>query len=211
MKINKIKRIANTNRYHIYCDDRWVGIFLDETLANYHIKTKQDIEEAEFYEIKKENDKRLAFDMAVCYIEKYLVSEKGIKDYLLKKNFDLETINQTLDKLKEYGFVDDEKFAKNYFESLSASKGKRAIANKLKSKGISSEIIENLVENIQEDDEIQKACILANKFVKNRENNPKTYQKCVAHLIYKGYDYSVAQQSAKIALKSYEGENNDWV
>ena len=48
------------------------------------------------------------------------------------------------------------------------------------------------LENVEEDDEIEKATALAEKFVKNRQIDAKIKQKCLAHLIYNGYDYSVA-------------------
>lgn len=209
MTITKIKRIANTNRFHVYVDDKWNGIFLDEILAVYGLKTGQELDDEEFAKIKSENDRKVAFDMATSYIEKYVVSEKGIKDYLKKKGFDFKVINATVDKLKDYGLVNDESFAKNYFETLSATKGKRAIASKLKQKGVSAEIVANLLENINEDDEIEKATALAEKFVKNRQIDAKIKQKCLAHLIYKGYDYDVAQKATKIALEN-KGENDDW-
>lgn len=209
MKITKIKRIGNTNRFHVYVDEKWSGVFLDEILAVYHLKTDKEIEDEEFKKIKVENDEKVAFDMAATYLEKYVVSEKGLKDYLKKKGFDFSVIQKTVQKLNEYGFVDDEKFAKNYFESLSNSKGKRAIAQKLKQKGVSAEIVENLLENVDDEAELEKAKTLAEKFVKNRQNEPKLQQKCIAHLIYKGYDYNVAQQATKSAL-SHLGENYDW-
>ena len=85
MTITKIKRIASTNRFHVYADEQWCGIFLDEILALYHFKTGMEIDEDEFKEIKLENDEKVSFDMAASYLEKYVVSEKGLKDYLKKK------------------------------------------------------------------------------------------------------------------------------
>lgn len=210
MIITKIKRIGSTSRFHVYVDEEWVGVFLDEILVLYHFKTDMEIEESEFKKIKFENDKKVAFDMAVSYVEKYVVSEKGIRDYLKKKNFDDSTIKNTIEKLKEYNFVDDRKFAQNYFESLSASKGKRVIVNKLKEKGISLEIINEIIENVNDEDEIEKAVVVAKKFVKNRQNDTKCKQKCLAHLIYKGYDYNVAQQATNYALED-KGESDDWI
>ncbi|MBP3431626.1 MAG: RecX family transcriptional regulator [Clostridia bacterium] len=210
MIITKIKRIANTNRFHVYADEEWTGVFLDEILVSGNIKTGAEFDESEFKTIKKENDVKVAFDMAVSYLEKYVVSEKGLKDYLKKKNYSYEVILQVVDKLRDYGFLDDEKFAKNYFETLSASKGKRAIAQKLKQKGVSSEIVENLMDGVDEEAELEKATALADKFVKNRQKDTKTKKKCIAHLIYKGYDYSVAQKAADCAMSNI-GENDDWV
>ena len=208
MKITKIKRIASTSRYHVYTDEKYCGIFLDEILARYNLKTDVEYDEDNFKKIKAENDEKVSFDMAVGYLEKYRVSEKGIKDYLKKKGFEEKTIQETLKKLKDYNLINDEVFAREYFLTLSNSKGKIAIANKLREKGIKQEIINSLLENVDENEEIEKATALAEKFVKNRENTPKNKQKCLAHLVYKGYDFSVAQQATKNAF-SNKGENNE--
>lgn len=210
MIITKIKRIGNTNRYNLYIDDKYCGIFLDEILAIYKLKTNQELNETQFDAIKEENDEKVSFEMAISYLEKYIVSEKGLKDYLKKKGFSIQTIEKSLQKLHDYGFVNDEKFAKNYFESLSSKNGRRVIANKLKQKGVSNEIVERLLDNVDEEQEILKAKMLAEKFVKNRDNSPKTKQKCLAHLIYKGYDYSVAQTVIKDLFVNL-GDDNDWI
>ena len=210
MIVTKIKQIGRTNRYHVYVDEQWSGIFMDVTLATYKIKTGGEFDEGEFARIKEENDARVSFDMATSYMEKYVTSEKGIKDYLKKKGFDEKIISKAVEKLKEYGFVDDEKFAKNYFESLSSGKGKRAIATKLLQKGISKEIVENLLENVDEEQQFETAKKLAEKFVKNRAQSANLRQKCLAHLIYKGYDYSVAQKATQDALASFGEDVEDW-
>ena len=209
MVITEIKKTKNSTRYHLYVDDKFFGVFLDEILARYGLKTGQDIDESELKEIKKENDEKLAFLMAISYLEKYNVSEKGLKDYLKKKGMDKDAIMHACEKLQEYGYINDENFAKAYFESLKDNKGKRAIANKLKEKGISQEIIDELMQGVDEESEEERAYALTVKFAKNRENNLKNKQKCLAHLIYKGYDYSVAQ---KVTNKVFTKENeDDWI
>lgn len=203
MKITEIKKSKQPMKYHLYVDDVFYGVFLDEILASYSLKTGQEIGEDRLEEIKKENDEKLAFSTAVGYIERYNVSTKGLKDYLLRKKFSKYAIDSAVNKLKEYNYLNDEAFAKNYFEVLSGSKGKRVIAQKLKEKGVKKEIIDELLLNIEDEDEEERARALAEKFVKNREKNLKNKQKCFAHLVYKGYDYSVAQ---KIASEIFTGE-----
>ncbi len=208
MTITEIKKTTNSMRYKLYVDDEFTGFFIDEILAKYHLKTGQEIGEDEFKEIKKENDGKLAFDMALGYLEKYNVSGSGLKNYLKRKMLSQGAIDDACKKLKEYGYIDDRAFAKSYFESLTASHGKRAIIRKLKDKGVSSEVIDEVVSNIDDESEEENALALAKKFAKNRENNLKNKQKCLAHLIYKGYDYSVAQ---KVVNKLFtEREIDDW-
>ncbi len=203
MKITEIKKSKQNMKYHLYVDDVFFGVFLDEILAKYELKTGQEIESEELYAIKEENDEKLSFLTATTYLEKYNVSTKGLKDYLYRKGFKKSAIESAVSKLKDYGYLDDRTFAKNYFEALSSTKGKRVIANKLKEKGISQEIIDELLENVDNEDEEERARVLAEKFAKNRENTLKNKQKCFAHLIYKGYDYSVAQ---KIVNEIYQGD-----
>ena len=207
MTITEIKKTKNATRYHLYVDDKFFGIFLDEILAKFQLKTGQEIEKEELDEIKKENDEHLAFLMAISYLEKYNVSKKGVKDYLKKKGMEKNAIDIAVQKLESYGYVDDRSFAKNYFESLKENKGKRVIERKLKEKGISQEIIDELMENVDDEDEEERADVLARKFAKNREKTLKNKQKCLAHLIYKGYSYSVAQ---KVVNKIYTEDENDW-
>ena len=80
-------------------------------------------------------------------------------------------------------------YAKNLFESLVGRNGKHIIENKLKQKGVSKEIIDELLEGLEEDVEFDGALTVAEKFAKNRQKDAKNKQKCIAHLIYKGYDY----------------------
>ncbi len=208
MAITEIKRVGNSNTFHVYADGSWLGVFLDEIIVLHGIKVGAEFDDAQFKEIKKENDEKVSFELAVSYLEKYNVSEKGISDYLKKKGFEKQTIEKCKEKLREYGLLDDEKFAKNYFDSLSASKGKRAISQKLLQKGVSKEIVDELISGVDEDDEFEKALVLGEKFAKNREKTPKNKQKCLAHLVYKGYDYSVAK---KVTDKVFGGDANDWL
>lgn len=206
MIITEIKKSKQPMKYHLYVDDVFFGVFLDETLAKYNLKTGQEIDEDLLYGIKEENDEKLAFLTAVSYLERYNVSTKGLKDYLYRKNFKKNNIESAVEKLKDYGYLDDRNFAKNYFETLSSTKGKRVIVSKLKEKGISGEIIDELVEDVSDEVEEERARLLAEKFAKNRENTLKNKQKCFAHLIYKGYDYSVAQ---KIVNELFLGAKDD--
>lgn len=213
MTIEKLKRIGNTNRFHVYGNGGYVGIFLDEILVKYAIKSGAEFEDATFAKIKAENDARVSFDLAAGYLEKYVVSRRGIEQYLRRKGFDGKTISAAVKKLQEYGLIDDEKFAKNLYESLSGRMGQRAIAQKLKSKGVSAEIVETLLENVDPDQQLETATALAEKFCKNRQKDAKIRQKCLAHLVYKGYDYSVAQKAAATALQnlgSAEDEQDDF-
>ena len=73
MRITEIKKSKQGLKYHHYVDGEFFGVFLDEILAKYNIKTGDEVDE-NFYAVKKENDETLCFLTAVTYLEKYNVS-----------------------------------------------------------------------------------------------------------------------------------------
>lgn len=100
-----------------------------------------------------------------------------------------ENIKKVIARLKERGYVDDEKFAKFFVENKNQKKGisRRRLELELKNKGISAEIIEKVFsENPREEaEEIKK--IIAKKRKKY------TDQKLVSYLVRQGFDYQLSQ------------------
>lgn len=119
-------------------------------------------------------------------------SEKEIRDYLQKKNSDPQTAQKIIDKLKEYNFINDNEFARLWFESRIKLKprAKRVIKMELKQKGISEELIDEVFENTNSDDK-ELALILAEKRVKRyvKEEPQKAKEKMYRFLISKGFNY----------------------
>lgn len=79
-------------------------------------------------------------------------SEKELSDKLKRAGASDEDIEKILEFLREYGMVNDERFAKTYCEYLHTVKrfGKKKIEYELKSKGIDSIYVQEALEEIEE-------------------------------------------------------------
>src|SRR5690348_9673780 len=84
-------------------------------------------------------------------------SEKEVKDYLQKKikkfpNIDSSVIDVIIHKLKQQKFLNDEEFAKMWVRSRTdyKPKGKYLVRLELIKKGISKDIIDQVLESKQE-------------------------------------------------------------
>lgn len=90
-------------------------------------------------------------------------SVKEIHDGLQKKEFHRDIIEQVIEKLEEFGYLDDSKFALNYGESLARNKkvGPRYVSTSLFKKGIDRELAQNTVKKIfpEQDSEIDEIAI----------------------------------------------------
>jgi len=84
---------------------------------------------------------------------------------LKKRGIPEEVANAVLFRLAERGFVNDHEFARYWSESRQRTKkvSKRIIGGELRSKGISSEIIERITGDISDDEEFANAMTFAER------------------------------------------------
>jgi len=112
-------------------------------------------------------------------------------------------IAYVVDKLLEYGFLNDADFAKRYVETYSGKKGVRLIKNELRKKGISEDDADLATVDVgsQED----AATALAEKFMRGKERDRKTVQKLYRHLLSKGFTFD----DAKAAAENYLSQDDE--
>ena len=209
MTITEIKKVGRGDRYSIYVDDMFFMQIETEILVKNKVKVGQELTEEEVQNLKLQNGDYASFDKALTYLEKGMKTEKGIRDYLKKKGYLEESIDKAVDKLIEYGYIDDEVYAENYINTYKPSKGKKKLFYDLMAKGVDKEIISQKLEDlIDEDEQIESCLSLARKYLKNRVVDEKTYQKLSAHLVSKGFSFDVVSMVVKDAIK--EKKNESW-
>ena len=191
-QITEIRKIGKGERYYLYLDDEFFGIYEAEILARYSLKTGQTFDDDFFENLKIENGDYACFNRSLGVLEKSVKSEKMLVDYLRQKGYPTSCINKAVEKLKEYGYINDESFAENFIRSYGFSKSKRKMKYDLLSKGVDEEIIEKkLQELVVEDDEKELALKLASKYLAGKPIDQKTKQKYYNHMAGKGFDFSL--------------------
>jgi len=188
--ITEIKKIGKGERYYLYLDDEFFGIYEAEILARYCLKTGQSYDEEFFDNLKTENGNYACFNRGLAVLEKSMKTEKMLKDYLYSKGYTKECVDYGVKKIKEYGYINDESFCENYISSYLNSKSKRKMKYDLLSKGVNENIINAALEKLIDDDAERENCLkIAQKYMKNREFDIKTKQKFYNHLAGKGFSF----------------------
>lgn len=189
MKITEIKRKGKSEVYKLFVDGSFYSLFLAEIIVKHHIKINDEINSEVLQEYKKESDMLLCKTMALSYVSKALKTEKQVRDYLKKYGFESIAICDAISKLKEYGYLNDEYYAKLLSNSLSSSRGKRYIKNELKQKGIAEEKIDVALNELKNEDD---ACFSqAGKWLKGKELplDKKNKEKLYRFLLGRGFGY----------------------
>lgn len=191
IEITEIKKVGKGDRYKLYLDGEFAGVFEAEILARHCLKSGEKYSEDFFKELTIENGDYACFNRGLNAVEKSMKSEKMLKTYLKEKGYPISCINKAIEKLKDYGYIDDLSFVDNYISSYSSTKSKRKIKYDLLAKGIKEDIIESKLNDIDDNDEREKCFKFASKYMKNKEFDLKNKQKFYNHLLSKGFDYDM--------------------
>lgn len=173
-------------RANLYLDDKFYAGVSIELCIKYHLKNGVEIEQDKLDEIILQDEKDIALSKAVKYISSTLKTTKQIKDYLYKKEYATPTINYVIDKLVEYKYLDDEAYAKAFVLTYASKCGKLKLKSMLRAKGVSQEIVDNLLEDINIESSVE---VVADKYMKNKILDEKTKTKFIRFLMSRGYDY----------------------
>lgn len=186
MEITKIEiQKSNDERANLYLDEKFFSGISLELVVKEHLKVGMEIDENKLSELILEDEKGKALAKAVKYIGSNLKTEKQLRDYLKKKEYNFATIDYVMDKLKEYDYLNDENFAKAFILTYSKKYGKLKLKSQLKMKGIKDSVIENLLEDVQSD----SIDLVAKKYMKNKELTYENLQKLMRFLYSRGYEF----------------------
>ena len=197
------------DRVNIYLNEQCVMGIYKELVFTLNLKKGMEIDEDTLRSMLHDEMYIKAKNKALNILSKAPQSEKNIKNKL-SNDFDEDIIEEVLDFLRKYNFVDDEDLAQRITNTnLSVNKcGKNKIRQNLYNKGIDRSTIDSVISDIDSDVEFENAMHLAKKRyerVKNEDRN-KIYQKISQHLAYKGFSYDIIKRVLNKLLKFDESD-----
>lgn len=135
-------------------------------------------------------NRRRAFNKAVELISVREHSRHEVIEKLRQKGYE-SVAAETADRLEEYGYLDDMRFARMYARELSERKGygKSRIKHELYGKGITGEVADTVLSEIEDDPLENIKSILLKKYPRFTEDD-KIKQRAVNGLLRYGYCYS---------------------
>ncbi len=192
----------NKERCNLFVDGTFFSGISLETVIKFHLKKDLEISRDELDNVILEAERLRAFDKALEYVSKLSKTKRQVKDYLIKKGFSEDISWQAIDKLKEYGYIDDIDYARRFIEYNSKKQGIKLLQYKLMQKGIKKEDIEKACSDIDVPFK-ENATLIAQKYMKNKEKTRENIAKAYRYLVGKGFSYD----EIEYALSDFNGEN----
>ncbi len=187
MKITVIKKqVKRSDRYSIYIDNKYAFSLSELELINSGLRLNQELSQEELKNLTETAKLDKAYDRVLNYVALRVRSEWELRDYLNRKGYEKETIDQTLDRLSKAGFVNDLNFAKAWVDNrrLLKSVSKRRLTQELRQKRVSNDVIEQVLS----EDEADERQVLRELVERKRARYPDKL-KFMQYLSRQGFNY----------------------
>ena len=116
-------------------------------------------------------------------------TEAQLRDKLLQAEFEPELVEQAIAYVKSYGYLDDERYVRNYIEVRQSQKSRGQLEQELQyRKGVPKELIQKVYEELEPADEK----VLIRRLLEKKYYDPQTCeererQRLIASLLRKGF------------------------
>lgn len=190
MRIEKYE-LTKKNIYNVYLSNGEVLELNGKVITDNELLIKKDIDNELYDKLKRDNTICMLMDTSVKYIDRRLRSINELRDYLKNKEEDTIIIEEVIDKLINYKYLDDDRFTKAFIkDKLNFTNwGDYKIKNELKRLGVNEEIIYNNISNIDDNIYYERINKIIDKdiSINKKYSGIKLKNKIYNHLLTLGY------------------------
>jgi regulatory protein len=138
-----------------------------------------------------------AKELAINFIDYAPRTRAEVERRLARAGYDDEVVAEVVADLERVGLLNDEEFSAQWVESRSRRKkiGSRRLSAELRQKGVSKDVVDEAVREIDEEVEVASALELARKRLKPEEqDDPGARRRVAAYLQRRGYNWAIIEQ-----------------
>lgn len=214
MQVTKTEEFGK-QKVKIYIDDSFAFWLYRRDTANYQLKEGAVLEEAVYHEILETLVIKQAKQKAMNILERMDRTEQELFRKLLEAEFTQEVAEQAVAYVKQFRYIDDYRYAVTYIRIHSGTLSKRFLLEKLRLKGVDSQIAEQAYEEAKVEqftDELQEDALeltaLRRELAKRRkgrfELTAEERRKLAAALYRKGFSYDMIRRELDIMERETE-------
>lgn len=132
-------------------------------------------------------------------------TESGLYDKLKADGYPPFLIHKTIDYVKSYNYINDERFIENFCRLNKDTMSRQMLIYRLKQKGLSSELIQNYICGLEIDSQPYLLRLIQSKCghdIAGSLSDSCKKQKIMAFLLRKGYSYGEIRDAMKAAMEN---------
>ena len=197
MKITDISPQQKGDLYNIFFDGEFAFSADGGFIAENFLHKGDEFSARAFEELKYLAEVRKAYRHGLYLLGNRDFSSKDLTERLRRKGTDPEIAAAAVAKIKEAGYINDERYAEKLVEHYKTKNGSRRIMYELQKSGIDRETAREAVENGYSEEDGVEAILkdLRRRFRKNPELDRKESSKIFSRYISRGYEFETVKNA----------------
>lgn len=147
-------------------------------------------------------NRQSAFDSAINLLSYQDRTEKQLHNKLRNKEYSDAEIEEAFVKLREYGYLNDERYANNYHNAQARNKGARRIKLELLQKGISGSIVNEEFASNEHDEVSSILHIIEQRYSDADFTDDKQQRRIFGFFQRRGFSYDDIKTAVRIYAKN---------
>lgn len=191
MIITQIAEVTK-KRCKIYLDETFAFVLYKGEIRKYGIRVNEELSGEVYKEIMEEVLPKRAKLRGMNLLKSREYTEKQLRDKLRSGYFPEKIVEEAVEYIKSYHYIDDERYARQFIEFGMNKKSRQRIVMDLQKRGIDKELINRVFDELKEDgyqqDEIGtiKELLIKKKFDAKQSDNAEK-QRVFGYLYRRGF------------------------
>lgn len=207
MRVTGIEK-GRSQKYDVYLNDQLVFSLYKGELRQYQIQEGDTISDSLYQKICHEVLEKRARARCLHLLDRMDRTESQLFRKLQEGNYPEEVIESVLASLRQAGYVDDERYARQFISTRVSRKSCRILTRDLMQRGISKDLIERVLEEGEEFREEREVAMILT-YADKRKVDPETatreeLTRFYRFLMSKGFDGNTIQKG----LRQLKEKNN---
>ena len=195
MFVTKIEPVTKT-KYRVELDQKFAFVLYKGELAKFGIRESEELPEEQYEKIRTEVILKRAKLRAMHLLTDMARTESGLREKLKQGMYPEDLIEDAIDYVKSFGYLDDDRYAEQCIESKKGSKSKKEIRTLLLQKGICTEKIDRALEKYWQEEDSAEAirALIRKKKVDLSQASDQEIQRLYGFFGRKGFRFEDVRQ-----------------
>lgn len=206
MNVTKVEAITKT-KFRVEVEEEFAFVLYKGELKRYGVIEGEEISKETYDTIRKDVILKRAKLRAMHLLTDMPRTEKGLREKLKQNQYPEDLIDQAMDYVRSFGYLNDLRYAENYIDLHKKQKSRKELRGALLQKGVPSEQIDLAFESFYDGEEELEAIqtLIRKKRVDVLHATDEQLQKLYGYLGRKGFRYEQIRKAVEALEDSEKG------
>lgn len=208
MIVTNVESLTKT-KFIVEVDGKFAFVLYKGELKRFGVTQGVELSEMIYQQIRTEIVLKRAKLRAMHLLTDTAKTEKGLREKLRQGHYPEDIIEQAMDYVRSFGYLDDRKYAESFVLSRKESKSRKEIYAALLQKGVSAEQIQEVLDEVYAEEGEREAIrkLILKKHVDVLQANEEELHKLYGYLARKGFRYEEIRKAIEEMNADNDGLN----